>query len=105
MTFVPVITLMPCFLNDRSSSADTASSSMGTNLGRSSTIVTSLPKRRKIEANSTPTAPLPMITIDFGTSRRLIASSLVMIRLLVDFDAWNAARLRAGGHDDLVASR
>ena len=44
--------------------------------------VTSLPKRRKIEANSTPTAPLPMIAIDFGTSRRLIASSLVMIRFL-----------------------
>ena len=28
------------------------------------------PKRRKIDANSTPTAPLPMITIVFGTSRR-----------------------------------
>ena len=33
-------------------------------------IVTSLPKRRKIDANSTPTAPLPMIAIDFGTSCR-----------------------------------
>ena len=43
--------------------------------------VTSLPKRRKIDANSTPTAPLPMIAIDFGTSRQVIASSLVMIRL------------------------
>ena len=44
-------------------------------------IVTSLPKRRKIDANSTPTAPLPRMTIDFGTSRRSIASSLVMMRL------------------------
>ena len=44
-------------------------------------IVTSLPKRLKIDANSTPTAPLPMIAIDFGTSFRWIASSLVMIRL------------------------
>ena len=44
-------------------------------------IVTSLPNRRKIDANSTPTAPLPMIAIDFGTSRRWIASSLVMMRL------------------------
>ena len=34
-----------------------------------------------MDANSTPTAPLPRITIDFGTSRRLIASSLVMMRL------------------------
>ena len=44
-------------------------------------IVTSLPKRRKIDPNSTPTAPLPMMTIDFGITFRLIASSLVMIRL------------------------
>ena len=81
VTFVPVSTLMPCFLNDFSSSADTASSSIGTRRGSSSMIVTSLPKRRKIDANSTPTAPLPMIAIDFGTSCRLIASSLVMMRL------------------------
>ena len=72
---------MPCFRNDFSSSADTASSSTGTRRGSSSMIVTSLPKRRKIDANSTPTAPLPMIAIDFGTSRRWIASSLVMMRL------------------------
>ena len=44
-------------------------------------IVTWLPNRRKIDANSTPTAPLPRMTIDFGTSRSPIASSLVMIRL------------------------
>ena len=72
---------MPCLRNDFSSSADTASSSTGTSRGSSSRIVTSLPNRRKIDANSTPTAPLPRIAIDFGTSRRWIASSLVMMRL------------------------
>ena len=46
VTFVPVSTVMPCFLNDFSSSADTASSSTGTSRGSSSMIVTSLPKRR-----------------------------------------------------------
>ena len=80
VTFVPVRTLMPCFLNDFSSSADTASSSTGTMRGSSSMMVTSLPKRRKIDPNSTPTAPLPMMTIDFGISFMWIASSLVMIR-------------------------
>src|SRR5229473_2969312 len=72
---------MPCLRSDFSSSADTASSSTGTRRGSSSTIVTSLPKRPKIDANSTPTAPLPMIAIVLGTSRRAIASSLVMMRL------------------------
>ena len=72
---------MPWRLKDFSSSADTASSSTGTSRGRSSTIVTSLPKRRKMDANSTPTAPLPRMTIDFGISFNPIASSLVMIRL------------------------
>ena len=72
---------MPCFLNDFSSSAEIASSSAGTMRGSSSMIVTWLPKRRKIDANSTPTAPLPRMTIDFGTSRSAIASSLVMMRL------------------------
>ena len=43
--------------------------------------VTSLPNRLNTVANSTPIGPLPMMTIDFGTSRRWIASSLVMIRL------------------------
>ena len=77
---MPVSTLMPCRLKDFSSSADTASSSIGTRRGKSSTIVTSLPKRRKIDANSTPTAPLPRITIDLGISFSPMASSLVMIR-------------------------
>ena len=94
---------MPCLRNDFSSSADTASSSTGTSRGSSSRIVTSLPKRRKIEANSTPTAPLPMIAIAFGTSLKPIASSLVMIRCAIDLDARHAARRRSGGDDDFLA--
>src|SRR4051812_774082 len=81
VTRVPVRTLMPCFLNERSSSVEIASSSTGTMRGSSSISVTSLPKRRKIEPNSTPTAPVPMITIDLGIALSPIASSLVMIRL------------------------
>ena len=97
VTFVPVMTLIPCFLNDFSSSADTASSSTGTMRGSSSTRVTSLPNRRKMEANSTPTAPLPRMTIDFGISFRSIASSLVMMRLrsIVDARARCAAAIRS----------
>ena len=93
---------MPCFLNDRSSSAETASSSTGTSRGSSSMIVTSLPNRRKIEANSTPTAPLPMMTIDFGISFRPIASSLVMMRLRSSSMPGTLRGLRAGGDDDLL---
>ena len=71
---------MPFLRNDFWSSADTASSSTGTSRGSSSMIVTSAPKLLKIDANSTPTAPLPMIAIDVGTAFMWMASSLVMIR-------------------------
>ena len=82
VTFVAARTAMPRLRKDLSSSADTASSSFGTMRGKSSISVTSLPNRRKIDANSTPTAPLPMIAIDFGTAGRWIASSLVMMCFL-----------------------
>ena len=104
VTFVAVRTAMPCFLNAFASSAETASSSFGTMRGSSSISVTSLPKRRKIDANSTPTAPLPMIAIDFGTSAqvdRLVAGD---DRLVIDLDAGHAARRRSGGDDDLAAA-
>ena len=90
---------MPCFRNVRASSAETASSSTGTRRGSSSTIVTLLPKRLKIDPNSTPTAPLPRITIDPGTSFRLIASSLVMMRL------WSIVMPGTLRGDDPVATR
>ena len=102
VTFVPVWILMPCFLNDFSSSAEIASSSTGTSRGSSSMIVTSLPKRRKIDANSTPTAPLPRMAIDFGTSLqvdRLIARDDA---LAIDLHAGHAARRGTGGDHDLA---
>jgi hypothetical protein len=82
VTFVPVFTPMPRFLNAFASSADTASSSFGTRRGSNSITVTSAPNRLKIDANSTPTAPLPMIAIDAGTAGRWIAWSLVMMCVL-----------------------
>ena len=65
--------------------------------------MTSLPKRRKIDANSTPTAPLPMIDDRLGDllqADRLVARDDA---LAIELDAGHAARLRAGGDDDLLA--
>ena len=90
VTFAPVWLVMPCLRNDFSSSADTASSSTGTSRGSSSTIVTSLPNRRKIDANSTPTAPLPMIAMRL---RHLAQVNRFVARddaLAIDLDAGHA---------------
>jgi hypothetical protein len=57
---------MPRFLKRRASSFEISSSSTGTTRGRNSTRVTSVPKLRKMEANSTPTAPAPMTMRDLG---------------------------------------
>jgi hypothetical protein len=43
-------------------------------------IVTSEPNRLKTEANSTPTAPAPSTTIDFGTWSKSSSWSLVTTR-------------------------
>ena len=108
-------------LETRSSSAETASSSSGTIRGSSSISVTWLPKRLKIDANSTPTAPLPMIAIDFGTCAMWIASSLVMMRLrsismpgtlravdpvatTISLPSHDLRRRALGGHLDLAAA-
>ncbi len=68
---------MPWCLSDFSSSAEISSSSSGTARGSISSTVTLVPKRWKMEANSTPTAPAPIITIDFGIAGRLRISLLV----------------------------
>ena len=105
VTLVPVITLMPCFLNDRSSSADTASSSIGTSRGSSSMIVTSLPKRRKIEANSTPDGAAPH---DRDRLRHLAQADGFVAGddpLAIDLDAGHAARLRNRWRRDLLRGR
>ena len=70
--------------------------------GRTSTIVTFAPKRAYIEANSTPTAPEPMTTSDFGTSAsssievedRIVLSSISM--------PGQRPRRRARGDDDVL---
>ena len=57
---------MPRLRNAFSSSGEISSSSSGTMRGRASSRVTSLPKDRKMDANSTPTAPAPTMTTVFG---------------------------------------
>ncbi len=59
---------MPRRLNARSSSFDASASSIGIRCSSISTIVTSVPKWRKIEANSTPITPPPRIASRLGTS-------------------------------------
>ena len=59
---------MPRFLNAFSSSFAASASSAGMRFGSISTIVTSVPKRLKIEANSQPMIPPPRITSLRGTS-------------------------------------
>ena len=67
-TRVSTYTAIPCRLNEAASSREISSSSSGTMRGRTSTTVVFEPKRANIEANSTPTAPEPMTSRDFGTS-------------------------------------
>ena len=68
---------MPRLRKTRASSFEISSSSTGTSRGRNSRIVTSLPKLRKIDANSTPTAPAPITISDLGGALRLRISMLV----------------------------
>ena len=84
-----------------SSSAEISSSSSGTMRGSISSNVTCVPKERKIEANSTPTAPAPTITSDLGTSGKFRISRLLRITLAVELDARQRARLRAGREHDV----
>ncbi len=71
---------MPRLRKTRFSSLLTSASSRGTTRSRNSTSVTSEPKSRYMDAHSTPMAPAPTIVTRAGTSLRLSASSLVMIR-------------------------
>ena len=70
---------MPRLRNTRASSFEISSSSTGTMRGKNSRIVTSVPKLRKIDANSTPTAPAPITISDFGGALKLRISILVRI--------------------------
>ena len=59
---------MPRFVNCFASSFAASASSCGISVSSISTIVTSEPKRLKIDANSEPMMPPPRITSRFGTS-------------------------------------
>jgi len=63
--------------------------------------VTWLPNCANTEANSTPIAPLPRMTMLFGTSRSFSASSLVMMRWRSISMPGTPARAGPGGDDDL----
>ena len=86
---------MPRFLNSRSSSLLISSSSTGTTRGSISRIVTSAPKLLKIDANSTPTAPEPITTSDFGISvdlQNLVVRQNRVVRLVARQHARIGAR-------------
>ena len=61
-----------------------------------------MPKRLKIDANSTPTAPAPMIPSVFGTVVRFRISMLVRMNCGSGCKPGQHARFRAGGDDDVL---
>ena len=70
-----------------------------------STSVTSAPKSRYMLAHSTPMAPAPTMVTRPGTSPRVSASSLVMIRRPSGLEARQRAGSRAGRQDQVVGGR
>ena len=70
--------------------------------GSISITVTLVPKRLKMDANSTPTAPAPMISMDFGIAGRSRISMLVRMSSASGFEPGQHARFRAGGDDDVL---
>ena len=93
---------MPFFLKMRVNSFEISSSSIGRSSGITSTMVTLVPKRAKIEANSQPTAPAPMTSIDFGTSLMLEDVIGVDDPLAVGLDVRQVFRHGAHGQDDVL---
>ena len=97
----PVSTRIFCLRKLRSSSLEMSSSSTGTMRGSISITVTSVPNRRNMEANSTPTAPAPITTRLWGTAVRSRISMLVRMQFGVGLQAGQHARLRAGRDNDV----
>lgn len=64
---------MPCFLKIRSAIFEISWSKVMATRGRSSTIVTSLPRRLHTEPSSRPIAPAPTMTIFSGMESKAIA--------------------------------
>ena len=65
---VSAYTAIPWRLKEAASSREISSSSSGTMRGRISMTAVFEPNRENIEANSTPTAPVPTTRRDLGTS-------------------------------------
>jgi hypothetical protein len=74
VTLAPVRILMPCFSKLLPAKAAISASSTGRICGSTSTTVTSAPMVRKNDANSTPIAPDPTTSSDFGIRSGIMAS-------------------------------
>ncbi len=74
VVFAPVWRFIFRFLSTRVSDAEISSSSIGSSARHVLDTVTSTPNAFQKSANSTPIAPAPITTIDFGTSGSTIAS-------------------------------
>ena len=90
VTAAPAAVVIPRLRNARATAFERSSSSSGASQGRASTIVTSAPKDRYIDANSRPTAPAPITTTEPGMRSARSASSLVITRPLT----WSPGRSR-----------
>ena len=70
--------------------------------GSISKMLTSEPKRLNMDANSTPTAPAPMIISDFGTAVQVQDLDVGEDEFGVGLQAGQHARFRAGGDQDVL---
>ena len=70
--------------------------------GSISNMLTSVPKRLNMEANSTPTAPAPMIISDFGTAVQVQNFDVGQDEFGIGLQPGQHARFRAGGDQDIL---
>ena len=98
----PVSTRILFFRNTRSSSFEISSSSTGTMRGSISRTVTSVPKRLKTEANSTPTAPAPMIASVLRNRGEIQNFDVGQDALGVGLQARQHARFRSRRQQDVL---
>src|SRR5436190_1680834 len=106
--FAPVSMRIFCFLKTRSNSLEMSSSSTGTTRGSISIMVTSVPKRLKMDANSTPTARSEEHTSELQSHSDLVVLHTFPTRRSSDLEGHalsgllNVVGLRAGLDADLL---
>ena len=83
VTLAPASTVIPRFRKLLVMASDDSASSSGRMRGSTSISVTLVPNALKMSANSDPTAPAPITTIDFGACSRNRASSELMTVVLL----------------------